>query len=72
LTQSQSMNKSTEWLWVEDVLLITKGIRHKDIQDDDVQYDNVRMGYWVKADSATATVMALKGVTFFKRKNQHA
>jgi hypothetical protein len=71
LIQLQSMNKSIEWFWVEDVLLITKGIRHKDIQDNDVQYDNVRMGYWVKANSLTATIMALKGI-IFKRKKQHA
>lgn len=66
------MNKSQEvdWFWIAESSIIGRGIRHQDIKDMDVRYDTVRLGYWVKVPSVTATILALKGCKFKQKMGQ--
>jgi hypothetical protein len=59
-----------DWFWISESSIIKRGIRHKDIQDTHVRYDAVRLGYWVKVPSITATVLALKGCKFKQKMGQ--
>ena len=66
------MNKLQEvdWFWIAESSIIGRGIRHQDIKDMDVRYDTVRLGYWVKVPSVTATILALKGCKFKQKMGQ--
>jgi hypothetical protein len=59
-----------DWYWINESALIGRNIRHWDLKDSDVRYDNVRLGYWVKTPSPTATVLALKGCKFKQKMGQ--
>ena len=68
--QSNQSHLEIDWYFVADSAIIGKGIRHKDIQDKDVRYDTVRLGYWVQVPSQTATILALKGCKFKQKMGQ--
>jgi hypothetical protein len=71
LKQLQSMNtQEVDWYWINDSAIIGRGIRHSDIRDQDVRYDTVRLGYWVKVPSITSTILALKGCKFKQKMGQ--
>jgi hypothetical protein len=52
------------WLQLNEVELIMNDISYKDVNDADVFYDQLRAIIWVKPDSPTATLLALKGCRF--------
>ena len=64
------MSQEVDWAWINESAIIGRGIRHIDIQDKDVRYDAVRLGYWVKVPSQTATILALKGCKFKQKMGQ--
>jgi hypothetical protein len=68
--QSNPLPLEVDWYWIAESAIIGKRIRHNDIQDKDVRYDAVRLGYWVKTPSPTATILALKGCKFRQRMGQ--
>lgn len=61
---------SKEWLLVEESELYLKNINYRDLNDCDCDWDSVRCVVWVKRNSPTATMLALKGCEF-NRPNPH-
>jgi hypothetical protein len=64
LDQFHVDDSEIDWYWVGETLMVVKYIRHKDLLPGDYRYDNIRLGYWIKSPSPTATILALKGCEF--------
>jgi hypothetical protein len=58
------MKSNNEWLMVEETQLMLNDIQHKDLHDEDCDWDSIRCIVWVKRSSPSATMLALKGVKF--------
>lgn len=51
------------WLYFDiENILNQKNIDQKDMYQGDYMYDPQRKGYWVRANSRTATWLTLKGI----------
>ena len=59
-----------DWYWISETAIMHHGVKHRDIQDLESRYDTVRLGYWIKVPSATATILALRGCKFSKKFGQ--
>jgi len=59
-----------EWFWISETAIIHNGVKHRDIQDLDSRYDAVRLGYWIRTPSMTATILALRGCKFKQKMGQ--
>jgi hypothetical protein len=53
-----------DWQFLEEIEIWRSSVRSQDLQTDHVRYDTVRLGYWVRVPSTTATILALKGCKF--------
>lgn len=59
-----------DWHFLEEIEIWRSSVRSQDLKTDHVRYDTVRLGYWVRGDSATYSLLALKGCRFSKRFGQ--
>jgi hypothetical protein len=57
-------------LFVADSQIIGRKIRPEDLRG--CEYDTVRLGYWVRTDSPTYSLLALKGCEFGRKWGQTA
>lgn len=60
----------SDWHYLEDIEIWRNSVRHQDLKTPDVRYDTVRHGYWVRTDSPTYSMLALKGCQFRQRWGQ--
>jgi hypothetical protein len=58
------MNTVPEWAYLQDIEIWQHNVRHQDLKTPDVKYDTIRHGYWVKTNSPSYTILALKGCRF--------
>ena len=58
------MNTEIDWRFLETVEIWRHCVRHQDLKSPDVRYDTIRLGYWVRTDSPTYSLLALKGCQF--------
>jgi len=56
--------KQSNWLRLDQVELMINDVPESLINLEDADYDAIRLIYWIKADSPTATLLALKGCRF--------
>jgi len=54
----------TDWLQVDSLQFWKTNVTARDMPQEDYRYDAVRMQYWIRNPSPTATILALKGVRF--------
>jgi len=63
-------SQETDWHYLPDIEIWRNDVRHQDLKNSHVRYDTVRHGYWVKTDSPTYSLLALKGCQFTRRWGQ--
>jgi len=68
--QSQIEDSGIDYLWVCETHMHTHNVLHTDLKPGDYRHDNVRLGYWIKTPSQTATILGLRGCRFLKRFGQ--
>jgi hypothetical protein len=59
-----------DWQYLQDIEIWRNNVKHKDLKTPDVRYDTVRLGYWVRTDSPTYSLLALKGCQFGRKWGQ--
>ena len=52
------------WVYLQDIEIWKNNVRHQDLKSFDVQYDTIKHGYWVRSNSPTQIILALKGCRF--------
>ena len=66
----QQLPLEVDWQFLEEIEIWRSSVRSHDLQTDHVRYDTVRLGYWVRVPSTTATILALKGCRFRQKMGQ--
>lgn len=52
------------WRYLQDVEIWRRSVRTKDLINEDIRYDTIRHGYWIKIPSKTYLTLSLKGCEF--------
>lgn len=71
MNPSPNEQNEVDWHFLGEIEIWRTAVRSQDLITPDVRYDTVRLGYWVRTDSPTYTLLALKGCRYSKSWGQH-